>query len=117
MGFDTKVINLVCLLLSHETGQGNFLFFYLNCDEGIFLSPLFPRNRGDLHIDHLFIAPGTRRVHTKPYRAHECHIRSLRKMDFFGQRIFHRENRKIKSTVLSFFKKTKIYENVSQKSL
>ena len=36
---------------------------------------------------------------------------------FFGRRIFHRENCETKSPVLSFFKKTKIYENVSQKSL
>ena len=36
---------------------------------------------------------------------------------FFGRRIFHRENRETKSPVFSFFKKTKIYENVSQKSL
>ena len=36
---------------------------------------------------------------------------------FFGRRIFHRENCETKSPVLSFFKNTKIYENVSQKSL
>ena len=36
---------------------------------------------------------------------------------FFGRRIFHGENRKTKSPILSFFKKTKIYENVLQKSL
>ena len=36
---------------------------------------------------------------------------------FFGGRIFHREKRKTKWSVLSFFKKTKIYENVLQKSL
>ena len=36
---------------------------------------------------------------------------------FFGGRIVHREKRKTKWSVLSFFKKTKIYENVSQKSL
>ena len=36
---------------------------------------------------------------------------------FFGGRIVHREKRKTKWSVLSFFKKTKIYENVSQKTL
>ena len=36
---------------------------------------------------------------------------------FFGGRIFHRENRETKWSVLSFFKKKKIYENVLQKSL
>ena len=35
---------------------------------------------------------------------------------FFGGRIFHREKRKTKWSVLSFFKKMKIYENVLQKS-
>ena len=36
---------------------------------------------------------------------------------FFGRCIVHGENCKTKSPILSFFKKTKIYENVSQKSL
>ena len=36
---------------------------------------------------------------------------------FFGGRIVHREKRETKWSVLSFFQKTKIYENVSQKSL
>ena len=36
---------------------------------------------------------------------------------FFGRCIFHGENCETKSPVLSFFKKTKIYENVLQKSL
>ena len=36
---------------------------------------------------------------------------------FFARHIFHGENRKTKSHILSFFKKTKIYENVLQKSL
>ena len=35
---------------------------------------------------------------------------------FFSGRIFHREKRKTKWSVLSFFKKLKIYENVLQKS-
>ena len=36
---------------------------------------------------------------------------------FLGRCIFHGENRETKSPVLSFFQKTKIYENVLQKSL
>ena len=46
-------------------------------------------------------------------------FRALRRgiLLFFGGRIFHWENRETKWSVLSFFKKTKIYENVSQKSL